>query len=182
MAARGGRKSLFIVDEFAHFENSQLIDASLSANPDCAIFVSSVNGVGNAFYEKAHNPNIPRYTLTWRNDLRKSPEWYAEKCRTTDPIIVAQEIDCNFFASTTAQLIPAAHIHSAIGARQKLALGAPSWAKRAALDPADTGKDRNTLCTHHRPRIQFEEYDQARGAWVEVDPKKREGPLVSSSS
>jgi phage terminase large subunit len=148
-AGRGGRKSLYVVDESAHFERPQLIDANLSANTDCAIHMSSVNGAANTFFEKAHNPAIPRFDITWRDDPRKSPEWYAEKSRTLDPIIVAQEIDCNFYASTTGQLIPVAHINSAIGAAEKLGLGPPSGAKRAALDPADEGKDKNALAVRH---------------------------------
>jgi len=88
------------VDESAHLERPQLIDANLSANTDCVIHMSSVNGNANAFYEKAHNPNIHRFDITWRDDPRKTLEWYEEKSRTLDPLIVAAEIDCDFSAST----------------------------------------------------------------------------------
>jgi hypothetical protein len=89
-AGRGGRKSLYIVDESAHFDRPKLIDASLAATTDCRIDMSSVNGVGNPFYEKAHNPDIPRFDLTWRHDPRKDEKWYAKKCAELDPVIVAQ--------------------------------------------------------------------------------------------
>jgi hypothetical protein len=31
--------------------------------------------------------------------------------------------------------------------------------------------EREDLCTQHPPRLRFERFDQARGAWVESDPK-----------
>ena len=129
------------MDEFAHFEHSQLIVASLSANTDCALYVSSVAGSGNAFFELAHNPAIARFDLTWRDDPRKNfpgSTWYEEKCRTTDPIIIAQEVDCNFYASTHRAADPWPHTFTVRSVRaQKLGLGAPSGAKCGALDPAD---------------------------------------------
>ena len=32
--------------------------------------------------------------------------------------------------------------------------------------------DRRPLCRQHPPRIRFEEFDRASGAYVEVDPKR----------
>ena len=41
---RGGRKAFYIIDESAHLEQPQLVDASLASNTDCRIDISSVNG------------------------------------------------------------------------------------------------------------------------------------------
>ncbi len=147
-AGRGGRKSLYIVDEFAHFERPSVIDASLAATTDCRIDMSSVNGIGNSFYEKAHNASISRFDFHWRDDPRKDDEWYAGKVATLDPVIVAQEIDISFTASVEGVVIPAAHVQAAIGLHEKLGIE-PSGARYGALDVADRGQDKNAFAFRH---------------------------------
>jgi phage terminase large subunit len=147
-AGRGGRKSLYIVDESAHFERPKLIDASLAATTDCRIDMSSVNGIGNSFYERAHNPEIPRFDLTWRDDPRKDDAWYAQKVATLDPVIVAQEIDANFAAAVEGVVIPSPWVQAAVGLLEKLDL--KSTGKRfAGLDVADRGQDKNAFAVRH---------------------------------
>lgn len=145
---RGGRKSLFVVDEAAHFERPKLIDASLAATTDCRIDMSSVNGIGNSFYEKAHNPAVPRFDLTWRDDPRKDDAWYAAKVATLDPVIVAQEIDCSFAASVEGVVIPSPWVQAAIGLHERLGIK-PTGARYGALDVADRGIDKNAFAVRH---------------------------------
>jgi hypothetical protein len=145
---RGSRKSLVLVDESAHFERPKLIDASLAATTDCRIDLSSVNGVGNSFYERAHNPSVPRFDLTWRDDPRKDDAWYAAKVATMDPVIVAQEIDCNFAAAVEGVVIPAAWVQAAIGLHERLGIK-PTGVRLAALDVADRGGDKNAFAVRH---------------------------------
>ena len=146
-AGRGGRKSLYIVDESAHFLHPKLIDASLAATTDCRIDMSSVNGIGNSFYERAHNPNIPRFELTWRDDPRKGEAWYAKQVATLDPLVLAQEVNADFSASREGVVIPSAWVQSAIGLAEKLGL-TPTGARYASLDLGDTG-DRSALAARH---------------------------------
>lgn len=143
-AGRGGRKSLYIVDEAAHFEHPKLIDASLAATTDCRIDMSSVNGIGNSFYAKAHNSDIQRFDFTWRDDPRRNEAWYAHKVATLDPVIVAQEIDCNFSASVEGVVIPSAWVQAAVDLHIKVKI-TPTGAKIAALDVADRGADKNAF-------------------------------------
>lgn len=147
-AGRGGRKSLYIVDESAHFERPKLIDASLAATTDCRIDMSSVNGVGNSFYERAHNPDIPRFDLTWRDDPRKDDAWYAAKVSQLDPVIVAQEIDCNFAAAVEGVVIPSAWVQAAVGLHEKLGIKV-TGKHFAGLDVADRGQDKNAFAVRY---------------------------------
>jgi phage terminase large subunit len=155
-AGRGGRKSLVVVDESAHFQHPKLIDASLAATTDCRLDMSSVNGIGNSFYERAHNAEIPRFDMTWRDDPRKDEAWYAAKVATLDPIIVAQEIDCSFAASVEGVVIPAAWVQASIGLLDKLNLK-PAGVRYAALDVADRGVDKNALSVRHGPLLEHVE-------------------------
>jgi len=145
---RGGRTSLFIVDEAAHLARPKLIDAALSANTRSRADLSSVNGMANSFAQKAHGGKIAKFTFHWRDDPRKDQAWYDKQCAELDPVIVAQEIDINYLASVEGVVIPAIWVKAAIDAHKKLAI-TPTGSRDAALDVADEGKDKNAFCVGH---------------------------------
>jgi phage terminase large subunit len=103
---RGGRTTIYFVDESAHLEQPGLIDAALSANTDIRIDVSSVNGMGNPFYRRRHGGQVPGFVFDWRQDPRKTQAWYDKKCATEEPHVVAQEIDRDYTASVEGICIP----------------------------------------------------------------------------
>ena len=138
-AGRGGRKAMFIVDESAHFEHPKIIDKNLSANTKCRIDMSSVNGMANSFYTRAHNPAIRRFDFTWRDDPRKDMKWYEQQCAELDEVVIKQEIDCDFAASLEGVCIPSQWVQAAIDIDKFLGVDMESGAWRAALDIADRG-------------------------------------------
>ena len=157
---RGGRKSIYLVDEAAHLERPHLIDASLSANTDCRIDLSSVKGMANPFAVKRFAGNIPVFTFHWRDDPRKGDEWYAKQKQELDPVTVAQEIDVNYSASVEGVVIPNDWIRSAVDAHKKLGITI-TGKRRGALDVADEGKDKNAFCGAHG--ILIERVDEWSG-------------------
>lgn len=150
---RGGRKAIYVVDEAAFVDRPQLIDASLAATTNCRLDVSTPNGI-NAFFEKASNDAIRRWDLTWRDDPRKSQAWYEKKKRELDPVVFAQEIDANFYASAEGVLIPPQWVSGAINLMERKGIEA-SGAKIAALDVADLGKDRCGFGVAHGNHIEM---------------------------
>jgi len=102
---RGNRTSIYFKDESAFYEHAEAIDSALSQTSNCKIDVSTPNGSGNAFYRKAHEGKIKKFTFDWRDDPRKSQEWYDNMCATLDAVIVAQEIDRNYEGSIANSLI-----------------------------------------------------------------------------
>lgn len=144
---RGGRKSIYCVDESAFLDRPQLVDASLAATTNCRLDVSTPHGI-NAFFEKAHNDAIRRFDLSWRDDPRKDLAWYEKKKREMDPVVFAQEIDANFYASAEGVLVPPQWVAAAVGLLGKLELEATGL-RVAALDVADLGKDRCAFGVRH---------------------------------
>lgn len=143
---RGGRTSLYFVDEAAHLERPALIDASLSANTNCRIDMSSVKGMANPFAVKRFGGKIEPFTFHWRDDPRKDQDWYndlRDKKGYSD-VVIAQEYDINYSASVQGVLVPSAWVQSAVNAHVVLGLKA-TGAKRAAFDVADQGGDMNAL-------------------------------------
>jgi phage terminase large subunit len=145
---RGGRKAVYGVDESAHVPNPKSIDASLSANTDCRVDMSSVNGMNNSFAERAHNPNIRRFDFHWSDDPRKGSDWEAKKRAELDPVVFAGEYDCNFTASVEGLVIPALWVSAAVDAHKKLGL-APRGKRDGAMDVADSGADANAFAVRH---------------------------------
>jgi phage terminase large subunit len=145
---RGGRTAIYGIDESAHLERPKLVDASLSATTNCRIDISSVNGSANSFAERAHNAHVPRFDFSWRDDPRKDQEWYDQKCRELDPVVVSQEIDCNFNASVDGIIIPQAHVQAAIDLDYIIGIE-PTGRRQSGLDISDLGKDKCALADRY---------------------------------
>lgn len=142
---RGGRNSIYFVDESAFLERPYLIDASLSENTNCRIDISTPNGLANSFAERRFSGKIDVFTFHWRDDLRRDDEWYRRKCEDiNNPVIVAQELDINYSASVEGVIIPSAWVQAAIDAHIKLGI-APSGIDKLAWDVADEGGDDNAI-------------------------------------
>lgn len=144
---RGGRTSIYFVDEAAYLERPKLIDASLSATTNCRVDMSSVNGMANSFAERRHKAGARVFTFHYSNDPRKDEAWKRSKLEgpnALDSVVWAAEYEINYTASVEGIIIPALWVAAAIDAHVKLGLKA-SGAKRGALDVADGGVDKNAF-------------------------------------
>lgn len=157
---RGDRASIYFVDESAHLEHPDLIDAALSATTNCRIDLSSVNGMANSFAEKRHSGKIKVFVFDWRDDPRKDEAWYNEQVKLLSAKIVAQEIDRNYHSSGENTVIPSAWVQAAINAHVKLGVE-PKGARIAGMDVADEGEDKNTLAGRYG--ILLERMDEWSG-------------------
>jgi len=115
---RGGRCSIYFVDEAAFLEHPQKVDAALIANTDVRVDVSTPNGLGNPFYSKRFQlPAEQIFTLHWRDDPRKGEEWAERTRREKGPVVFAAEYDIDYSASLEGIAIPNAWVRTAIGLR-----------------------------------------------------------------
>lgn len=117
---RGGRSSIYFVDEAAFVEHPDAVDKALSENSDCKIYVSTPNGTGNPFYRKRFSGNFPVFTYHWKDDPRKDEAWYAKKKRNMEPETLAQEVDLDYEASAGDIVIPALWVRASQALRQQL--------------------------------------------------------------
>lgn len=97
---RGGRSSVYFLDEAAFIEEADSVDAALSGNTDVRIDVSTPNPdwPDCPFHRRVKSGVFPIFRYHWRDDLRKDDAWYAYKCRTMEPEKVAAEIDIDYDA------------------------------------------------------------------------------------
>lgn len=152
---RGARASFYFVDESAWMPRPELIDASLSQTTNCRIDISTPRGSNNPFARKRFGGKINVFSFHWREDPRKDDSWYEKQCRDIDdPVVIAQEIDLDYTASVTGILIPSAWVQAAIDAHVKLNLNV-SGMRKAALDVADEGKDKNGYCGRYGILVEY---------------------------
>lgn len=157
----------YFLDESAHIERPEKVEAALGDNTNVRIDISSVNGVGNVFHRRRENgvvwtskeENYPRgyvrvFIADWRDHPLKTQEWYdARKARYEREgmaHIFAQEVDRNYSAAVSNVVIPYDWIKSAVDAHIKLKWFGDELDKHknewyAGLDVADEGNDRNAL-------------------------------------
>lgn len=162
---RGGRASIYLLDESAHNRNQEAVDMSLSQTTRCRIDLSSVNGSNNAFAEKRFSGRVPVFTFHWRDDPRKTPEWYEREKARLPAVIVAQEIDIDYNASQENIIIPSAWVQCAIDAHLKLGPAADAT-RLGALDVADEGQDKNAFAFRHG--ILLETMDEWAGLGSDI--------------
>ena len=145
---RGGRSTMYFVDEAAFVERPALIDASLASNTECRIDISTPNGPANSFATKRHSGKIQVFTFHWREDPRKDDAWYQRQVELLDPITRRQEIDLDYNARVEGVLLPSEWVAAAIDAHTKLSVEV-TGARRGGLDVADEGRDINCFAGRH---------------------------------
>jgi phage terminase large subunit len=161
---RSGRTTVFFVDEAAHLEQPEMIEAALGDNTNVRIDISSVNGSGNVFHRKrlageVWQPGCPMpkgktsvFLFDWRDHPTKTQEWYDLRRSRAEAEgllhVFAQEVDRDYLASVDNIIIKQEWVEAAIDAHVKLNIR-PTTERVAGQDIADGGGDKNALAIRH---------------------------------
>ncbi len=145
---RGGRSTVYFVDESAFLEHPDETDRAISQNSDCRIHVSTPNGMGNLFAVKRHGGRHPVFTFHWTGDPRKDEAWYLRKKATLEPETVAQEIDLDYEASGGETVVRGIWVRASQQLRkhyEKLGIDLRSADGVGGLDVAGDGPDKSVF-------------------------------------
>lgn len=160
---RGDRTSFYIVDESAWLPRPELVEASLSQTTNCRHDISTPRGMNNPFARKRHGGKIKVFSFHWRDDPRKDDAWYQKKCNDIDdPVVIAQEIDMDYSASMEGIVIPSAWVQASVDAHIKLKID-PKGIRKAGMDIADEGVDKNALCGRYGILVEYLESWSGKG-------------------
>ena len=154
---RGGRRTMYFVDESASLEFPMKADASLSANTNCQIDLSTPKGM-NHFGQKRHSGKLPVFTFHWTDDPRKDEQWYKVFSDNHDPVVVAQEVDINYHASVEGIFIKPEWIRAAVDLNLK-----PLGPKGAGMDVAAGGTNKSALAFRYGPVAVVESFNIKNG-------------------
>jgi len=166
---RGGRTRIFFVDEAAHIERAELVEASLGDNTRCRVDISSVNGIGNVFHRKRESGTewnageaIPDKTnvfiFDWRDHPGKTQEWYdkLKKKREDQGLshVFAQEVDRDYSSSVEGIIIKPEWVNASVDSHLVLGIE-PTGRRMSGLDVADEGLDKDALVSRKGILIDF---------------------------
>lgn len=169
---RGGRSTVYDLDEAAFIDQPQKVDAAISQNTEVIFYTSTPNGPGNPFAQKRSSGAIAVFRIHWRDDPRKDQAWYEKQRATLDPVIVAQEIDIDYNASIEGVCIPATWVAAAVGLQLEA-----SGRAIAGLDIADEGADKNVLIVRRGPVVVSVD-DWGQGGTSETAYKAKEKAIA----
>ena len=105
---RSGRATRVLNDEFAFVEDAHRVLKAISALAPSQLYISTPNGMGNAFYTMTQYPQVRKKTLHWSIHPLKNPEW-AQKERakiTYTDETWAQEHEVSYESSTIGRVFP----------------------------------------------------------------------------
>ncbi|WP_446906140.1 terminase [Acinetobacter baumannii] len=155
---RGGRTTMYFLDEWAFVERQEAVDAAISQNTNVHIKGSTPNGIGDRFHQDRFSGRYAVFTMPWRDNPDKNwtvtyngkviYPWYEKQLATLDDVVLAQEVDINYAASVEGVLIPSTWVQAAIDAHKKLQIE-PTGDRIGGLDVADEGKDKNSFAARH---------------------------------
>lgn len=194
---RGGRSSIYLVDEAAFIERPETVDAAISNNSDVRLKISTPNGPGNPFAQQRHSGNFPVFSMHWLDDPRKNHwelrdesgelisggngrdapigaiyPWYEIQKKTLNKVILAQEVDLDYHASLEGVCIPNLWILAAVELNQRLQF--PETGKIiAGFDVADGG-DNKSVFMLRRGSVVFEIIDWSTGNTTQTAYKARD--------
>jgi phage terminase large subunit len=153
---RGGRCSLFFVDEAAYLERPALIEAALTATTDVRIDISTPCN-GSLFNEWASRSST-KFVFDISDVPWHTEAWVKAKCDELEgkglKHVFAQEFLRDGTAGLEGQLIPGEWVEAAVGACEKYGIK-PTGERVAALDVADGGKDRSALTIRYGVSIDL---------------------------
>jgi len=152
---RGGRSSLYFVDEAAFIEKPDAVEAALSQNTEVRIDISTPNGTGNPFYRKRVGGRVAIFTYHWRHDPRKDDAWYAKQKRELEPMVLAQEVDLDYEASAGDVVVSAKWVQASQALRRYLeqnSLLPPKGEGLAGLD-VGAGTAKSVFCPRWGVRV-----------------------------
>lgn len=151
---RGGRTSVYLLDEWAFVERADAVDAAISQNTNVHIKGSTPNGIGNRFYKDRFSGRYDVFSMAWQENPDKNWQvsynskpiypWYEKQKLSLDDVVLAQEVDIDYAASVEGVVLPTAWINSVIDAHKKLGIDI-SGQRVQSLDVADEGKDKNAI-------------------------------------
>jgi phage terminase large subunit len=113
---RGGRSSLYLLDEFGKMQRPASVESAVAGNADSILYVSTATPVGTYFHRLVSEGRTDVFRLHWRDDPRKDDEWYARFARKFGPVITALEVDIDYEGASNLSFIPYQYVAAAIEA------------------------------------------------------------------
>ncbi len=152
---RGGRSTLYLIDEWAHVQRQQMVNAAVGDNAKVHVKLSTPSGSQDKMHEEKRSGRYRVFQLHWRDNpvknytaavetddgLQTIYPWYEEQKRKKDAVTIKQEIDIDYGASADNVVIPSKWVNAAVE------INLPTGARRTAGLDVSGGNDDKTVLT-----------------------------------
>ncbi|WP_407543790.1 hypothetical protein Q0M94_28320 (plasmid) [Deinococcus radiomollis] len=155
---RGGRTTMYLLDEWAYHPSQDTVDAAISQNTNVRLKGSTPNGVGDRFYQDRMSGKYPVFTMPWRENPDKNwtalvegqevHPWYEKQRLELDEVVLAQEVDIDYAASAEGVVIPAKWVQAALNLKLSEA-----GTRAAGADVAEEGADKSAYVGRAGPVV-----------------------------
>lgn len=153
-AGRGGRSSIFFLDECSKYPNAESIEAAVSQNALCKIWGSTHHGTNTLFYRKTTSGANPVFVIDWWEIPLFDQAWYdkeKEKAEAEGTMhVFQQEVERNAGASVENVVVPFDWVSAAM--RNKVRV---TGKRISGLDPASEGGDTHGFCIVNGNCIEY---------------------------
>lgn len=167
---RGGRCTIYMLDEYAYMERQQDIESAVSEAAGSVIYCSTFGAPTDRFRRMSDTlPARDVFRFSWTDDPRRDAAWLERKRATVDETHFRRDVLCDPDASLSGQIFRPEWVDACIGAslpaRGDLVAG---------YDPAGDGSSEAMLCVRRGPcvlRLDVVpgEHDEARARWVAAE-------------
>lgn len=132
---RGGRSSVYTLDEFGKMAQADQVEAAVAGNTNVVFYITTATGPGTRAHDRRHS-GIDVFGLGWEADPRLDAAFHAKKLADYGLEIVAREYDRNWGAMDAVSVIPAAWVRAAVNYPLQPRPNAP---RASGFDVADGG-------------------------------------------
>lgn len=146
---RGGRSSIYFIDEFAKIALADSVWAAVTDNSDVVIPVSTSGGTGTKFWQLELQRVIRFFRFHYSDDPRKDEKWKRHKLHILGPTNFEREHEMNDEAALDFQIIEPQWVTAAT----TIELPETGFGQ-VGIDPADTGEDETGYASRVGPVVK----------------------------
>lgn len=107
---RGGRSSVFLLDEFAKLAQPQAVEAAISGNTDSLIIITTSAGPETHAYAVRQREAVRKFSISWRDDPRKPANYREQFALRYSEAVAKRELDIDWTGDDENAFIPYAWI------------------------------------------------------------------------
>jgi len=121
---RGGRSTFYLVDEWAHVQQQQSVNAAIGDNARFHVKLSTPSGSQDMMQTEKHSGRYRVFRLHWQDNPVKNYTakaggeviypWYEKQKADKDPVSLAQEVDIDYGAAAENVVIPSKWVRAAV--------------------------------------------------------------------
>lgn len=150
---RGGRSSVFLLDEFAKLARPKEVEDAVSGNTDALIIITTTAGPDSHAYSVRQREAVKKFDISWRHDPRKGPDFRDNFALRYSEQTAKRELDIDWTGDDENNFIPYSWIDAGRAMAAEAKAHAAAFPVVAGLDVSGGGAAESVLVIRQGPAI-----------------------------